>query len=329
MLTAALRGAFPGRCFSTLVVFTNTQTAPHKDVNAPFPNLLLPLSKFTAGQVWLEDSEGDVYRTVAGQARPGRLLDVAAGPCLLEAHKYLHATEPWQGCRIVLVGFTVRRLHLLSPDQVTLLAALGFVLPDADRARMGEHASASVMVQKASGEKTMVKASGAAEANPSTKASQEVIMVDSGDELPEETADAEIPFDPRTSRAFGQPIVCRHDTGKRVFVDGFGLCSPGRWPPGQRGQLNSWEESSRAERMQRILRNFVLSELPDIRKSAFCLAAGRLESSPFTQPALKRLRGELAGALPDPTLALRVPDRQPFLLYMLAAAAIFADLGRP
>ena len=172
VLTAALRGAFPGQCFSTLVVFTNTLTAPHKDVrNAPFPNLLMPLSKFTAGQVWREDSEGDVYRTVAGQARPGRLLDVAAGPCLLDAHKYLHATEPWRGCRIVLVGFTVRHLHLLSPEQVALLAALGFVLPDADRARMGEHAPASVMVQKASG---------AAKANPSTKASQEVITVDSG-----------------------------------------------------------------------------------------------------------------------------------------------------
>ena len=116
----------------------------------------------------------------------------------------------------------------------------------------------------------------------------------------------------------GQPLVCRHDTGKRVFVDGFGLCSPGRWPPGQRGQLNSWEESLHAERMQRILRNFVLAELPDIRKSAFLLAAGRLESSPFTQSALDRLRGELAGTLPDPALALRVPDRQPFLLYMLA-----------
>ena len=310
VLTAALRGAFPGHCFSTLVVFTNTLTAPHKDVhNAPFPNLLMSLSKFTAGQVWREDSEGDVYRTVAGQARPGRLLDVAAGPCLLDAHKYLHATEPWRGCRIVLVGFMVRHLLLLSPEQVALLAALGFVLPDADRARMGEHAPASVMVQKASG---------AAEANPSTKASQEVIMVDSGDELPEETADTELPFDPRTSRAFGQPLVCRHDTGKRVFVDGFGLCSPGRWPPGQRGQLNSWEESLHAERMQRILRNFVLAELPDIRKSAFLLAAGRLESSPFTQSALDRLRGELAGTLPDPALALRVPDRQPFLLYMLA-----------
>ena len=207
------------------------------------------------------------------------------------------------------MGFTVRHLHLLSPEQVALLAALGFVLPDADRARMGEHAPASVMVQKASG---------AAKANPSTKASQEVITVDSGDELPEETADTEPPFDPRTSRAFGQPLVCRHDTGKRVFVDGFGLCSPGRWPPGQRGQLNSWEESLHAERMQRILRNFVLAELPDIRKSAFLLAAGRLESSPFTQSALDRLRGELAGTLPDPALALRVPDRQPFLLYMLA-----------
>ena len=36
------------------------------------------------------------------------------------------------------------------------------------------------------------------------------------------------PFDPTTSRAFGQPLVCRHSKGYHEFVDGLGLCSPGR-----------------------------------------------------------------------------------------------------
>ena len=43
------------------------------------------------------------------------------------------------------------------------------------------------------------------------------------------------PFDPATSRAFGQPLVCRHAKEYHEFVDGLGLCSPGRWRPEQRG----------------------------------------------------------------------------------------------
>ena len=55
------------------------------------------------------------------------------------------------------------------------------------------------------------------------------------------------PFDPTTSRAFGQPLVCRHSKEYHEFVDGLGLCSPGRWHPEQRGRMCSWRESNHAE----------------------------------------------------------------------------------
>ena len=55
------------------------------------------------------------------------------------------------------------------------------------------------------------------------------------------------PFDPSTSRAFGQPLTCRHAKEPHEFVDGLGLCSPGRWRPEQRGRLCSWGELCHAE----------------------------------------------------------------------------------
>ena len=135
------------------------------------------------------------------------------------------------------------------------------------------------------------------------------------------------PFDPATSRAFGQPLVCRHSKEYHEFVDGLGLCSPWRWRPEQRGRLCSWRESNHAEGLQRIIRNFVISELDDVKLMTFRLAAGRIESSPFRPEAMQRLREELASMTPDPGLALSVPERQPFYLHLLAQS--LRELGDP
>ena len=93
---------------------------------------------------------------------------------------------------------------------------------------------------------------------------------------------------------------------------------PGRWRPEQRGRLCSWRESNHAEGLQRVVRNFVISELDDVKLMTFRLAAGQLESSPFRPEAMQRLREELASLTPDPGLALSVPERQPFYLHLLA-----------
>ena len=69
-------------------------------------------------------------------------------------------------------------------------------------------------------------------------------------------------FDPWTSRCCGPPIRCRHSMGSPEFVDGFGLCSPGRWRPLQRGRLCSEAELEHARALQRVLKDFVVEELP-------------------------------------------------------------------
>ena len=113
------------------------------------------------------------------------------------------------------------------------------------------------------------------------------------------------------SRAFGQPMRCRHDWGGKEFVDGFGLCSPGRWPPSQRGSHCSWEELQHAEAL-RVQRNFVIQELGDVRTASFRLAAGQIGKSPFRPEAMARLRQEMSSFMEDPGLSLQIPERQPF-----------------
>ncbi|CAE7040163.1 unnamed protein product, partial [Symbiodinium sp. CCMP2592] len=104
-------------------------------------------------------------------------------------------------------------------------------------------------------------------------------------------------FDPGTSRAFGQPMICRYEMGKKEFTDGFGLCSPGRWAPEAREMLASPEEAGHAKTIREILKDFVCDEIKDLRASAFKLATGKLEQSPFCAAALERVRKEIAAVL--------------------------------
>ena len=143
----------------------------------------------------------------------------------------------------------------------------------------------------------------------------------------EEDAEGCDRFDPWTSRCSGPPIRCRHSMGGPEFVDGFGLCSPGRWRPLQRGRLCSEAELEHARALQRVLRDFVVRELPDPRKAAFMLASGHLKVSPFDPGKLDSLRRKLAELLPDPVLALERPEGQPFWLHLLHQSLVL--LGDP
>ena len=465
VFTKLLCRLFPGFRFTSLAVFVNVQTSMHKDIyNDACPNLVVALSDFKQGAIWQEDPTGPVQRSVQGTLRSGVLLDVAKAPVLLHAHSCFHATEPWEGQRVVLVGFSVRHVQDLSSHHKALLDRLGFRWQPASVAQeakgvtasfssfgkgaasvetvacspqepesLGKAAASDETVARspqvlrsvgkvaASGETVArspqvlrsvgkVAASGETVArspqepyaveketasgetvacsrrgHPSVRSTElmttgvefqsvEGLVVVSETEsepecvpsavdnsssppasplepgscssagglgpvsgapkslaLPSCPADTRVPsvepFDPTTSRAIGQPLVCRHSKGYHEFVDGLGLCSPGRWRPEQRGRLCNWRESNHAEGLQLVVRNFVISELDDVKLMTFRLAAGQLESSPFRPEAMQRLREELASLTPDPGLALSVPERQPFYLHLLAQS--LRELGDP
>ena len=390
-----LAQTFPGLPFTSLAIFVNVQTQMHKDIyNAPFDNLAIGLSNFTHGEIWCERSSGTVERLVKGVPTKGVLLDVAQRPCVLPAHECFHATEAWEGNRVVLIGFSVRHIFNLPADQLQLLRDLGFQLPSAPVAQ-GEkgavggqpvadtssgpvirdpwgsaavsHSRASqsgadtpsgpvirdpvdhsgcgamdlmtlghefqcteglVVVSDSESDKEVNASASLGPAPPASPLEPGFPKLADGMGLGKQAVAAGVePFDPFTSRAFGQPLTCRHAKEPHEFVDGLGLCSPGRWRPEQRGRLCSWGELCHAEGLQRCIRNFVLSELDDVKTMSFKLAAGRIESSPFKPESMQRLREELASLTPDPQLSLTVPERQPFYLHLLAQS--LRELGDP
>ena len=142
LLASILSSLFPARHFTSAGLFRQLRAPPHVDTNNQpgCPNLLVPASDFENGAVWVE-GPGDHEFFVNGQKRFGTLLDVANGPCELDAQR-LHATCSWSGTRLILVGFCVANCATLEPGLAARLDALGFLLPDAQlRKKMRVHAS--------------------------------------------------------------------------------------------------------------------------------------------------------------------------------------------
>ena len=133
-------------------------------------------------------------------------------------------------------------------------------------------------------------------------------------------------FDPRTSRCSGPALRCRHTQVRHELVDGFGLCSPGRWRPKSRGALASDIEHSHSLSIRRILVSALREAIPDRKKAAFMLATGRMESSPFSRSTIAKVRERIAALLPDPEQAMQIPQGQPFMLHMLSQSLrVFGD----
>ena len=88
------------------------------------------------------------------------------------------------------------------------------------------------------------------------------------------------------------------------MVDGFGLCSPNRWPPECRGVGLSAQATELNRRIHDLLCNFIWEQLGDPREMAFKLATGKLSESSFKEAAVTKLRSEWAALLPMPESAI-------------------------
>ena len=125
-------------------------------------------------------------------------------------------------------------------------------------------------------------------------------------------------FDIGACHNTGKPITVEWDRTCKHFTDGFGLCSPGRWRPQQRGTRRSPNMVQLADNTFNCLAECVAAEIPDLRLSAFKLVTGKLLKSPFSESALARVRSKIFDLLPDPQDARVVDEGQPFYLRALA-----------
>ena len=242
LINAFLHSMDPSHRYAAFVLTKNVTSEVHRDPrNAAAHNMVVGISDFTDGGVWIQDPQGTIFRDYQGSLIPGRIHSLQSGPVYLDARSFLHATQPWSGDRLIAIAHTPQQMHLLSLDDSAFLQSLGFPVLDSfpsggeTTAESGDKFSKGPALDNAPPEGPpeassldvgMVPAVDNAPEGPPEASSPDVLMMPAVDTAPEGPLEA---FDPRTSRAFGQPMICKFQMCKQEFVDGFGLCSPGRW----------------------------------------------------------------------------------------------------
>ena len=126
-----IRQCCPGLRFTSFSILQNSLSMPHIDASnlVDEPNLVLPLTSFKGGGLWVATEGGDVFVRHKGCEVAGTVLPVHAGATLFNPHR-LHCTRPWRGRRVVLVAYCLRGTELLAPGLRASLLELGFSLPD-------------------------------------------------------------------------------------------------------------------------------------------------------------------------------------------------------
>ncbi|CAE7203386.1 ubiad1 [Symbiodinium sp. CCMP2592] len=125
-----LRSRFPHATFATVAIYSNVCTPMHRDANNldGSSNYVMALTDFAKGGIWVQDDEGQHVRATPLGKATGRVLQVCDNPVEFDAHCF-HCTLPWEGSRVVLIGFTPSRVGSLKKDDVRVLRDLGFPLP--------------------------------------------------------------------------------------------------------------------------------------------------------------------------------------------------------
>ena len=135
---AYVRAVSPGHRWTSIALFENVQTELHRDaLNSLWPNLVIPLSNFKDGSVWVEwpaNTPTDPtlkyeVRNLDGVDVRGALLPVAAGPITFGAKQLRHETRKFSGRRLVLVAYSLQALSHASSEDLACLKRLGFQVP--------------------------------------------------------------------------------------------------------------------------------------------------------------------------------------------------------
>ena len=114
--------------FTSAVVLVNTRTEPHRDIaNAGEDNIIIPVSRFDKGGVWIEHHNGPDVRPVGDKSLPGMVLNFGGKPITIDAKNLYHSTEPWEGDRIIISAYTLRDTTPPRPQDADELRDLGFL----------------------------------------------------------------------------------------------------------------------------------------------------------------------------------------------------------
>ena len=125
----------PNHTWTSVTVSLNTQTEPHIDIfNLPGSrNLVVPvIQPHHGGEIWVEStginsSAPSTELHCAGELKSGHLYPLK-GPIHIDPKKW-HATMPWEGDRLIVVGYTVGGHRQFSQNERRKLKRWGFRIP--------------------------------------------------------------------------------------------------------------------------------------------------------------------------------------------------------
>ena len=124
-----IREQAPDHKFSAFILLRNVKADVHKDLgNTDTPSLLIGVSTFNNGELWVESPDGNVEMTLKDKVICGNLYPVCDTKVFFDARNTWHATMPWHGDRLVLAAYNPAFMNNLQPTQLEQLRHLGFQL---------------------------------------------------------------------------------------------------------------------------------------------------------------------------------------------------------
>ena len=135
LLNRVIQHYSPQQVWTSVTVSYNMRTEPHKDkFNLQgLHNVIIPVIKpQQGGEVWTEGVEPKSLNRIqdlqcAGETKLGTLHPLK-GPIYLDPKRW-HATMPWVGDRLVLIGYALRGHRQLPEHTRTQLKRWGFQIP--------------------------------------------------------------------------------------------------------------------------------------------------------------------------------------------------------
>ncbi|CAE7351551.1 unnamed protein product [Symbiodinium sp. CCMP2592] len=208
-LVRFVRSMRPFHPFSTISIYDNVCTALHKDGrNACCENLIIPLTQFSGGELWMQQDQGATPQNFGGSEVFGTAVPIPPEGLCFDARGILHCTMPWKGRRLIAVAFTVSKTEELKKSDAQLLEDLGINCPSASQLT-GRTLDAGEL-----------SSTGSSESEPPSGG---------------EDQQADDVFRPELCGNFGNPLMLEWDGRESPITDGYGLCSPTRWHPASRG----------------------------------------------------------------------------------------------
>ena len=131
VFVSVIRGMRPELYFSSASLLRNIQAVLHRDCHnhARSTNLVLPVTMFSGGELFVEDRHGASVMgpsRIAGSVFP-LLYDLE--PCPVEFNPRLwHCNLPWGGERTILVAYHIRNPEKLPGHAASQLSRMGFQL---------------------------------------------------------------------------------------------------------------------------------------------------------------------------------------------------------